>query len=415
MADNGGNGAKPPKSRLTITAIVIAATAFVSALGGLLSTTGGVVSKTEDLVKNLTALHKTVAPKSYPYEVAVSNPSEVPSYLRFYYSSEYPNDPHNLHWFRAVVRNTVDRPLTVGVSFQLQPIDCEIVHLDPKAEPKENSLDAGKTESYYITPPIIWTQTDLDQECKLSLKYSVKEKLQPDEYPVKEVPITILPKRVVKWDLTNIDGKAVSKEFLLASLAAWTLSKDEVVVQRAKELRKSVFGGSPEKWAEAGYKSLFPESKAGLQIVLTHLTYPFKNQTRLRSPGETLNNANPEPLEAALLMAALIHNATNQEVSYTLFILPQPSDPNQPAVLLAWTDPLGSEKWQAIDLRLAGTSKFDDNLQQSSELLQKALSGNPSILDFTKNKGVLFGAAATSPSVLSFQQAQNDWHIQPLP
>jgi hypothetical protein len=408
MPDDTGNVAKPAPKKLTITAIVIAATAFVSALGVLLS-------RTEDVVKNFKTLYKSVTPQSYPYEVAVSNPSEVPSYLRFYYSSDDPNDPHNLHWFRAAVHNKVNRPLMLGVSFQIQPIDCEIVHLDPKAEPNENSLEAGKTESYYITPPIKWTQTDLDQECKLSLKYSVKEKLQPDEYPVKEVPITILPKRVVKWDLTNIDGKAVSKEFLLASLTAWTLSKDEVVVQRAKELRKSVSGGSHEKWAEACYKNLFPESKRGLEIIPTHLTYPFLQQrTRLRSPGEALTNANPEPLEAALLMAALIHNATNEEVSFTLFILPQ-SQPDQPAVLLAWPDPAGGTSWKAVDLRLAGTSKFDENLQQSSELLQRALSSNPSILDFSKNKGVLFGTAATSPNVISFQQAKNDWNIQPLP
>lgn len=383
-------------------------------LAAILSAVGLVLANTNKVVVAYTDLRNKLSPKTYPYDVDVKSAKDVPSYLRSYFGDQNLQKHPDLQWFFAKMHNTSKNPLDLSVRFELRPGTCKIVHVKPGEKPFEKSLNAGSWEKKPIEPPFEWTQTDSPEECTLVLTYFVKEVNSSDEYPINDVYIRILPRQIVKWNLTDINGNEVRKEFVLASLTGWTLSKDEAVLKLAGHLAKRVGGGSPEKWTKACYEDLF-QNKAGLNITPTQHTYPFQEEKRVRPPSVILSDKNPEPLEAALLMGALIHNATDEEVSFTLFVLPQPRDPMGPAVLLAWTDSSGSDTWHAIDLRLASGIGFEENLEKSTELLSHSLADNPAILDFRKHGGVLFSSNESSPNVISFQQAKAEFGILALP
>ena len=92
----------------------------------------------------------------------------------------------------------------------------------------------------------------------------------------------------------------------------------------------------------------------------------------------------------------------------------RPNDVKNPAVLLAWAAP-NSDTWDAIDLTLARKLHFQENLQQSQELLKQALSKNPKILGTVADQGVSFGTEKGSPTVIAFDRAVKNFKILPLP
>ena len=385
----------------------------VGGVGALLAAIALVLTQVQGISSTLSGWYHKMFPPSAPYDVTASSPTDVPYYLRYYYLGEGLGKQESLHWFRATMHNKIGQPLTLVVSFDLQPIDCEFVQLQQGYKPDEYELKGGETLQKEVSPALVWATKDSLNDCYLEVHYSVKDDRGDKPHPVSTDKIKILPRHKVKWDLANVDRKPVSRGFLTASLAAWSLSREGSVVSRAGQLRKRPGASPPEQWIKLCYEDLF-QGKSGLTINPTASTYPFEQETTLRSPGQVLSDGNAEPLEAAFLMAAITHAAIPGQLTLTLFILPQEKDVRNPAVLLAW-NVLNSDTREAINLTQAGKLGFQENLQQSGELLKQALSKNPEILKTVADRGVFFGPDASSATVIEFNRAVKKFSIVPLP
>jgi hypothetical protein len=341
----------------------------------------------------------------------VSYPEVVPSYLRYYYEAEGLGEKESLHWFRAKMRNNTRERLNFVGSFDLFPINCEFVQLRKGDAPDPYVLEPGADGPWEVTPALVWTKVDSPDPCFLKFTYSIQDDRGDKPDPIGSVQIKVLPRDKVKWDLENINGKPVSKDFILASLAGWSLSREGNVIERALQLRTNVTGLAAEQWLRLCYENLFGR-QSGLRITPTAATYPFKDVTTLRAPGDVLSGRSAEPLEAAFLMAAVTRFGAPGRIPLTLFVLPGPNDAN-PAVLLAWSS-TNDARWEAIDLTEANILSFGLNLQHSQQLLQRTLRERPEMLQALTMRGVFYGSATRLPTAISLDTAIKNFQILAL-
>jgi hypothetical protein len=401
-------GPKPKSKKKALTLAGVGA--FLALVAGWLGSVGSISSTVSDLSKRFFP----PPPPPLPYDVEVSYAKEMPFYLKNYYlAAEGLGKQESLRWFRAKVTKRMPGRLLLDVSFSLEPNTCGFVTLDANAKPQSYEIDAAEKD-IEASPSLIYARVDSEDDCSLTVQYTIRDNRPQDQpHPIDRVNIRLLPPHTVKWDLTNIKGEPVSKEFLLASVSAWTRSREGNLVDRAGKLRNRAGSAPPDRLLKLCYDDLF-QGQSGVTIYPTASTYPFKHETALRYPGKALADGYAEPLEAALLMAAIMHATAPGRVPLSLFILPQPKDPKNPAVLLAWLTPSG-DAWEAINVTLANKLGFQENLQQSQELLRQALSQRPKILDALSDQGVLFGTDASPLTALSFDRAKEKFHIQGLP
>ena len=386
-------------------------TAKLSGLGAFLAALALVLTKIGLISVTLSGWYHRAFPPPVPYDVIASSPTDVPSYLRFYYLDEGLGKQESLYWFRVQMQNKSRLPITLSIEFNLEPLDCEFVQLNKAWKPDDYELKPGETLLKEVSPALEWLDKDAPTDCYLEVHYSIRDDRGDKPHPVSTDKIKILPRHKVKWDLANVDHKPVSRDFLLASLSAWSLSREGSVIELAKRLDKSQW--SPEQWVSLCYRDLF-QGQLGLRITPTANTYPFEEETTLRAPGQILSEGSAEPLEAALLMAAVINAAIPGQMPLTLFILPEERSVKNPAILLAWNSPV-NDAWEAIDLRLARTLGFQENLQQAKDLPSLVFSKNPQIRESVTRRGVFYGAGASLPTVISFDRAVKTFQIRPLP
>jgi hypothetical protein len=393
---------KSKRKRLSFNEGLAGALALLTIIAGII-TQWGTISSSLGLKKKKAS--------SYAVE-EVSYPDVVPSYLRYYYEAEGLGKQENLHWFRAKMKNKTGERLTFLGTFDLFPINCQFVQLQRGETPEPYVLAGRATGQWEVTPSLIWTKADTADPCFLKFTYSIRDDQGDNPDPLGSVQITLLPRDKIKWDLNNIDRKHVSRDFLLASLAGWSLSNEGTIIERAKRPQGRLNGLAPAQWLKFYYEDLFGQS--GIVIKPAKDTYPLVKETTLRSPAEVLSDGNAEPLEAAFLLAAVIHaNKTARLPSLTLFILPSAANPSEPSVLLAWS--LSNDgTWEAIDVGQAGKLGFETNLQKTSELL-KPLTQTPEIQHALTDRGIYSGSESASPIAISFDRAAATFKILPLP
>ena len=341
----------------------------------------------------------------------VSYPGVVPSYLRYYYAAEGLGEKESLHWFRITMRNNTRERIRLVGSFDLFPINCEFVQLRKNDAPDPYVLEPGADVPWEVTPTLVWAKVDSPDPCFLKFTYSIQDDRGDKPDPIGSVQIQVLPRDKVKWDLENINRKPVSKDFILASLAGWSLSREGNVLDRAHQLRANMTSLTAEPWLKLCYENLFGR-QSGLRVIPTAATYPFKDVTTLRAPGRVLSEKSAEPLEAAFLMAAIVRFAAPETIPLTLFVLPLPNDAN-PAVLLAWPSN-NDARWEAVDLTQANILGFGSNLQHSQQLLQQTLRERPEMLRALTTRGVFYGSATNVPTAISLDIAIKKFQVLAL-
>ena len=252
----------------------------------------------------------------------------------------------------------------------------------------------------------------MQDDCSLQLNWVMEDKQKEERYQRADVlRIRLLPLHTIKWDLPNLEKRVVSREFLLGSLAAWSKAREGTVLARADSLRRSATGSSDEHRLELCYEDLF-RGKTRISIVPTQRTYPFEQETKVGVPSEILEKGEAEPLEAALLMAAIVRASTpSGRVNLELFLVPTESKPRDPEVLLAW---LSGSTWKAIDLREAGTLSFDSNQRQSSDMLKQLFLREPHLVESLERSGVVAASGPLSSTAVSFDEAAEQFEIRPL-
>ncbi|MGI9102248.1 MAG: hypothetical protein ACR2IF_07360 [Terriglobales bacterium] len=385
----------------------------VAAIAAAVATIAGILSQGQAIWSTLSGWYRGISPPPIPYEVTATFPSGVPSYLRYYYLDEGLGKDQSLHWFRASMRNKSRNRITLAVLFTLDPLDCEFVQMKEGSNPTQIELAGRQQQQVDISPALIWLNKDSLNSCYLKVTYSIKDDRGDKPHPTGLGNIQILPRHRIKWDLSNVERKPVSKDFVLATLSAWPQSREGNIISRATQIRqRHTAAASPEQWVKLCYDDLFMGNKA-VSVAPTATSYPFEEETTLRAPGQVLSDGHAEPLEAALLMAAVLRNLIPHQVTFSLFVLPGERNPGAPAILVAWT-PAGRDSPNAVDLNLAGSTAFSENLQKSSELLKRTLTNDPELLKRLALQGVSFGQGRTSISAIDFERARTKFHIAPL-
>jgi hypothetical protein len=352
----------------------------------------------------------TEAPKD-PYTVIVTHARVVPIYLLHYYEAEGMGADQSLYLLRAKVQNKTKEPLSLKFSLALVPSDCKFVQL-ARREPVEVTAQPGETvrDLYAALQPTI---DNFDRDCYLNVNWMIDNPQKDKLYRKADVAeIKLLRPGVVKWDLLNSEGKPVSREFLFASLSAWSLTRDGRVLKRAAELGNHAEGLTPQQWVSLCYESLF-RGRDSIVLYPTARTYPFQQEKLLETPGEVLSQKQAEPLEASLLMAALIRAAnTTRRSRLSLLVVPRAQDSRDPSVLLAWLLP-NAHSWEAIDLRRAKELDFRSNLAQTQELIQQ-LPERQRMIDSLRERGVFIDSQPSSPAAVSFDRAVQQFNVRPL-
>ncbi len=381
-------------------------------LGKMLSIVVATVAAVAGILVNLKQIKEVLIsafPKHAPYTVEVTSPPLVPTYLKYYYSEDLGTD-QSFYWMRFKLNNRSKEPLSLKVRFKLAP-GCNFVTLTNQ-DPMQYSLEPGQSKEKTINPPLEFANANFASNCKLRVNWII-ENAQADKAftTADDAEIELLPPNVIKWDLLNPEKKVVSREFLLASLAAWSLSRHDRVMERAKKVGDAD-SFTPQQWMRLCYESLF-RGQDSIILYPTARTYPFHDKTVLETPSQVLSSREAEPLEAAFLMASMIRAASRTGRSRLyLLILPSAEDPRHPAVLLAWLLP-NTRTGGAIDLRRAKELDFNSNLIHAQALI-KQLPDRQRVIDSVRERGIFIDSLADSRVAMSLDRAVERFKVRAL-
>jgi hypothetical protein len=385
-------------------------------LQSILLWTSGILAAVATILINATKIQTWIQVEfpQDPYAVEISKPTVVPSYLHYFYAAEGLGAQESLYWFHEKVQNKTRQSLNLEIFFTLQPSDCHYVSLESEG-PIEDSFGAHEKKEVKVSPSLKFNNDNFEGDCFLKIQWTIQDPQKNKIYRrTGNAEIKLLAPNIVKWDLVNSENKQVSREFLLASLTSWSLSREGIVLNRAGQLKKMHANVStPEEWVSLCYEDLFG-GRSALAIDASRSTFPFVGQTSISSPGQILSKGRAEPLEASFLMAAMIHAAPMTErARLTLFIVPHPENPRDPSVLLSWLLP-DRRTWEAVDLREARELAYKANLDQSQPRLKLLLEEHPEILRSLRARGVFLGPEPNAVMAISFDRAVKQFGIRAL-
>lgn len=231
--------------------------------------------------------------------------------------------------------------------------------------------------------------------------------------------IKILPRNMFEWNLQTPDGKPVSKKLLLASLAAWIISKSPLVQAEANKLWKPMAQVDDEdtlatKLIGSFYAAHF---RKDLKILHGEHAFPPSDPQRYGTPEELLSPGPPkrtDPVEAALVLGAVTHAKQDLRIKKALIFLTDEDARNGiKTTLFAWSVNDGGV-WRGVDLSHSFKLDFADNERGTSKLLNNVLVNNPQIVRDMLETGVHFDDAS-KPIAIEFIKASQTFGIQPLP
>jgi hypothetical protein len=370
---------------------------------------------------------KTAPPaKTVPSETVKKTPTECWSFkaeipeilpLSLKNSIESVDD---LYWFRLEAANNCNRTLHLNVTFE-----TELYLHKGKAGTSEFSLRPGESVKKKVSPKQFKVlQSDVKWPVPINVKWKVfddtKKKLGSDTEK-----ITVLDKNIIKWDL-NMPHKPVSKKYLLASLAAWTMNPHPNLKEMSKEIKKGVSKrtGFAKNWFAHCYLKFFQASTSHNPLVniISISAFPLVGEQQVRLPLDILSDIQEEggggsyvnPLEACLFLAALtkVHDRKEfRNVRLVLFFLEHKDAVQKTEFLLSWFD---FKKWNAISMNHVD-KPFDENKQNASRLLNEMLDKKPQIVQDLDSSGVFYKGKDTDLIALDFNKAASYFYIRGLP
>jgi hypothetical protein len=231
--------------------------------------------------------------------------------------------------------------------------------------------------------------------------------------------IQVRSKSKFLWSLHTPERTQVSKDFILASLAAWALSRNLSVRERSEQILQSVDPSTTpslftKNFIEQCYKEIFHGTQKVTITPSANTLPPADSELSIRTPSQILKRRQADPLEAALLVAALgqVYLKEERGVSLVLFALPRPeAGPSRQSIFLAWH--VGFHEWHAIDMTRVNEMAFADNLPWATEHI-KALLSEHTVLASLKDNGVFYGEDRQIVAV-DFARAGEKFGIRSLP
>jgi hypothetical protein len=314
----------------------------------------------------------------------------------------------SLYWLSLHIENHSGEPV------QLQ-VNCAVLNEPPVAacdtKPWETSLGPGEVRNEKIDPRLTFLSTaGPDTDIDLQLTWRVTDdKGTAVEGGRQTVTMRIPPRNTFYWDLTDAEGKPVPKEFLVASLSAWTKTAEKnPIYQEGKTLRQEC--ADMTAYLSKVYSEILTNPDRLAISPGVPLLPPANASVEFRTPQEVMEQKKANPIEAALLVGALSQEPTQWYGSRLAAASIRANDGSSVQVLILWTDP--PDRWNAIDLTKTNLL-FAEN-QQASHLTQEPWFLND-VLPALEKSGVYFAVGTQRRVVLEFSRAADKNRINPFP
>ncbi|PON18535.1 hypothetical protein C2W62_07490 [Candidatus Entotheonella serta] len=143
--------------------------------------------------------------------VRTQSPQVMP--LSLLYSMESRDD---LYWFYVDINNQCATPLHLSIDVDVRKGPARLPH---DQRDVQFTVLPGERRSERIEPLLDWTSNEADTT--LELVWEIRNMTDGALAHTETARIRLLPKTWFAWDSTAPDSEPVSRDFLLASLAAW--------------------------------------------------------------------------------------------------------------------------------------------------------------------------------------------------
>ncbi len=340
---------------------------------------------------------KTEYPPVFPYSLINSKKSR-----------DFP------YWFYVTMDNKCDEDILFEISFDLLSGPA-VISKDKKIGYK---IERQKLFAQSVPFPVDFSRPDVDDV--LVVTWIIRTSDDKTILDQGTADIVVLSRTQYCWDLINFDGKPVSRDFLFASLTAWSQSADA----KLKELANELMEGVPKthdrvsrarQWFEQCYAQ-FQNKENYTEITPIQRQFPPKTCWNIQTPMRVLEKGWGNPLEVSLLIGALMKKASVYErfgLQVVVFILPGPEDAKERQVfLLSWST--DGNNWKALNMAHANTMTFENNIQQATLQLTRLLEEERDILKILDEEGV-FIEKERNIFALDFPKAAKKFRIRALP
>ena len=329
-------------------------------------------------------------------EINFLSPNKMPHYLLKSIGTE--NFPY---WLKIKGRNNCDKDKIMSLRFETGGN----INMPPKGEPF--TLKKQQPFNRIFRPEFTLAKPNTEN---LKIMWSIEDEVQR-KVAADTINAEIVPPYTIAWDLEKPkedgDREPVAKEYLLASLAAWTLRPPPVVVKHGDKCRTSPEGGpilTKTTAIKSCYKHLF-SGGTKVDIIKNSIKFPDGKEQKIRPHRQILKDKWATPLEAALLFAAVLGaGQIPGDPDYLMMVVPV--DPGESSklktVFLMWEKTPG--QWQAIDLMHAN-KPFEGNVLDASDKASTILKGNSEIKTIA-NEGVAGFNKDESIAVVNFRRAR---------
>lgn len=383
-------------------------TAVTAILVGLVSVLGGV----RDVVVETQKLFGAVRPSPASATLTTVKAS-VPDV--FPYGLKYSTGLKDFFtWFHVQVQNKTRERLQIEIKFRVNSREAvasnesSIYTVNP-GESFSRNVDPNFTFLGDGVPPLLHPP--------LNVSWTVQDDkgnlLSRDTRD-----IDVLPRNMIDWGLRSPNGEPVRRDFLVASLAAWTLTADTKMSDRAETLARHVepttdAAASARNWFARCYSEFFRSPRA-VRIVATRDPLLTQDRQTILTASQVLKEGRATPLEAALLVGALSKAGNRQPgLRLGLLLLPASNQPHGGRITLLWwsTDP---GEWQGLDMTRAAELDFRQNEAMATPIIGNCMRERAALRAALDTCGVFFEEEHRILA-LDFDVAANHYGIGALP
>lgn len=310
-----------------------------------------------------------------------------------------------LYWLLLEVDNPTNEPVHIVVTCQVvstpKPAKCH-------EEPTQFTVQPGESVIRSINPRLQWIFDDaFNKPLLLSIQWRVMDN-KSNVLFTEPHDIEVGPKFRFYWELENSEGELIDKEFLIASLSAWTkTSRQSPVFLEGKALADAA--PSMTEFVRAVYSAILTnEDRLSVDPGVPDL--PPEIFEDFDTPKTVLASGTANPVEAVLLIGALSQSALQRFQSRLVGVSSSPDADGRRPVLAIWSD--SGHAWQAIDLTRT-QSGFEENLAASQNVLDEWFD-SAEVMEQLESTGVYFDLDERRTAI-EFARAAAIHKIQGLP
>lgn len=317
------------------------------------------------------------------------------------------------YWFRISGKNSCKK--TLHVTLRLKAISDTAVEF--QKTPDKFSVLPGMKFDRNVDPVLRFLNPNFQKPTRLKMQWRIEDErgVILDQETTK---ITLLPKNNYLWNISSGDERKTSKEFLIASLAAWSsVSRNQYQKFKKIILNKinyDLMTDPMENWIRNLY-AVLSKGEDKLNVDPKGVLFPPNGTMYIAAPDEVLDDHFGSQLEVALAFSSLSRKWIRRHNGYlSIFATPKKGQFGKKDIFLLWSK--GGDEWRGVSISEFNKLSFNDNVNFTRKWLLK-----PEALKMlrtasrTLNKffGVSY-ASDTNAFVIELRLAQESYGIIPL-